>query len=163
MPRATVIGTVSTEAKAQLASEHGADHTIIYTQTDFVEEVKRLTNNKGVDVVYDSVGKDTFLKSLDCLRPRGMAVTFGQSSGLIGGVDPLVLSAKGSLFMTRPSLANYISDPKELEWRSNELFQWLAAGRLTLRIYKTYPLAEAASAHRDLEGRGTSGKLLLKP
>jgi NADPH2:quinone reductase len=160
---ATVIGTVSTEPKAQLAREHGADHVILYTQTDFLPEVQRITNNKGVDVVYDSVGNTTFHKSLDCLRPRGMMVSFGQSSGPVGQIDPLVLSQKGSLFLTRPSLANYISDPTELKWRSSDIFNWMAAGRLKVKIHKIYPLADAASAHRDLEARKTTGKLLLKP
>ena len=161
--RATVIGTVSTEEKAQLARDHGADHMILYTQQDFVAEVKRLTANRGVDVVYDSVGSTTFHKSLDCLRPRGMLVSFGQSSGVVGQIDPLVLSQKGSLFLTRPSLANYVSDPAELRQRASDLFTWLADGRLRLRIHKTYKLADAAQAHRDLEGRKTTGKLLLKP
>ena len=160
---ATVIGTVGTEEKANLAKEHGADHVILYEQVDFVTEVKRLTGDKGVDVVYDSVGKSTFAKSLDCLRPRGMMVTFGQSSGGVGEIDPLVLNQKGSLFLTRPSLVNYISDPAELKWRSSDLFDWMAAGRLHTRIYKNYPLADAAEAHRNLEARKTSGKLLLKP
>ncbi len=160
---ATVIGTVSTEPKAQLAREHGADHMILYTQSDFVSEVKRLTDGRGVDVVYDSVGATTFHKSLDCLRPRGMLVSFGQSSGPVGQFDPLVLSQKGSLFLTRPSLANYVSDPKELQWRSSDIFRWIAAGRLKVQIYKTYPLADAGSAQRDLEARKTSGKLLLRP
>jgi len=160
---ATVIGTVSTQEKAQLAKEHGADHTVLYTQTDFVAETKRLTNNAGVDVVYDSVGSDTFSKSLDCLRPRGMMVTFGQSSGPIGSIDPLVLMQKGSLFLTRPNLAQYISSAEELRWRSSDLFQWLADGKLRTHIYRIYSLSEAAEAHRDLESRRTSGKLLLKP
>jgi NADPH2:quinone reductase len=160
---AAVIGTVSTKEKAQLAKEHGADHIIFYTEQDFVTEVKRITNGKGVNVVYDSVGKTTFHKSLDCLRPRGLMVTFGQSSGPIGEIDPLLLNQKGSLFLTRPSLGNYVSDPAELRWRSSDLFQWIADGRLKLRIYKVYPLADAADAHRDLEGRKTTGKLLLKP
>ena len=160
---ATVIGTVSTEEKAQLAREHGADQMILYTQQDFVAEVKRLTGDRGVDVVYDSVGSTTFHKSLDCLRPRGMLVSFGQSSGVVGSIDPLVLSQKGSLFLTRPSLANYVSDPAELRQRASDLFTWLADGRLRLRIHKTYKLADAAQAHRDLEGRKTTGKLLLKP
>jgi NADPH2:quinone reductase len=159
---ARVIGTVSTEEKAQLAKEHGADHMILYTKTDFVEEVKRITEGKGVDVVYDSVGAATFHKSLDCLRPRGMLVSFGQSSGPVGQFDPLALSQKGSLFLTRPSLAHY-TGPEELEWRSQELFEWLGRGRLQLRIFKTYPLREAAQAHRDLESRSSTGKLLLKP
>jgi len=160
---ATVIGSVSTEAKAQLARDCGADHIILYTQTDFVPEVRRITHDKGVDVVYDSVGNTTFHKSLDCLRPRGMMVSFGQSSGPVGQIDPLALSQKGSLFLTRPSLANHVSDPNELKWRSSDIFNWIAAGRLNLQIHKIYRLADAASAHRDLEARKTSGKLLLKP
>jgi NADPH2:quinone reductase len=160
---ATVIGTVSTREKAQLARERGADHLILYTEQDFVAEVKRLTENRGVGVVYDSVGSTTFHKSLDCLRPRGMLVSFGQSSGVVGQIDPLILSQKGSLFLTRPSLANYVSDPAELKQRSNDLFTWLAEGRLHVRIHKTYKLSEAAQAHRDLEARKTSGKLLLRP
>ncbi len=160
---ATVIGTVSTEEKAQLARQAGADHAILYTQTDFAAEVKRITANKGVEVVYDSVGSTTFYKSLDCLRPRGMMASFGQSSGPIGQFDPLILSQKGSLFLTRPSLANYVSDPHELKWRSSDIFNWIAAGRLNVRIHHTYKLADAAAAHRDLEARRTSGKLLLKP
>lgn len=160
---AAVIGTVSTEEKAQLAREHGADHVILYSQIDFVEEVKRITGNKGVEVVYDSVGSTTFHKSLDCLRPRGMMASFGQSSGPIGLIDPLILSQKGSLFLTRPSLANYVSDPNELKWRSSDIFNWIAAGRLNVRIHHIYALADAAAAHRDLEARKTSGKLLLKP
>jgi NADPH:quinone reductase len=160
---ATVIGTVSTDEKAQLAKEHGAEHTILYTQTDFVSEVKRLTDNQGVNVVYDSVGGDTFSKSLDCLRPRGMMVTFGQSSGPIGQIDPLVLMRKGSLFLTRPNLAQYVSDEEELRWRSSDLFHWIADGQFKTHIYRIYPLSEAANAHRDLESRRTSGKLLLKP
>lgn len=160
---ATVIGTVSTQEKAQTARECGADHMILYTEQDFVAETKRLTENRGVDVVYDSVGSTTFHKSLDCLRPRGMLVSFGQSSGLVGQIDPLVLSQKGSLFLTRPTLVNYISDPAELKQRSSDLFTWIAQGRLHVRIHKTYQLADAAQAHRDLEARKTSGKLLLKP
>ncbi|MFL6351260.1 MAG: quinone oxidoreductase family protein [Bryobacteraceae bacterium] len=160
---AAVIGTVSTEAKAQQARDCGADHIILYTHTDFLPEVKRLTHDKGVDVVYDSVGSTTFHKSLDCLRARGMMVSFGQSSGPVGQIDPLVLSQKGSLFLTRPSLANYVSDPNELKWRASDIFNWISAGRLKIQIHKMYSLADAASAHRDLEARKTSGKLLLKP
>src|SRR4051794_2908210 len=160
---ATVIGTVSTEEKARSARENGADHVILYTQADFVAEVKQLTRGSGVHVVYDSVGSDTFSKSLECLRPRGMMVSFGQSSGPIGTIDPLVLSQNGSLFLTRPSLAHYIQDPAELRWRSGDLFQWIADGKLKLHIHKAYPLSQAAEAHRDLEARRTSGKLLLKP
>jgi len=160
---ATVIGTAGSAAKLQLATDHGADHVINYTEADFVAETKRITNGAGVNVVYDSVGQTTFHKSLDCLRPRGMMVSFGQSSGPVGNIDPLVLSQKGSLFLTRPSLANYISDPKELQARAADIFGWVAAGRLRVNIYKTYALADAAAAHRDLEGRKTTGKLLLKP
>ena len=160
---AHVIGTVSTEEKAALVKKHGADEIILYTKQDFVEETKRITGGAGLHVVYDSVGSTTFHKSLDCLQPRGMMVSFGQSSGPVGAIDPLVLSQKGSLFLTRPTLANYISERKDLEWRSSELFQWLADGRLHLQIHKVYPLADAAEAHRDLESRGTTGKLLLKP
>jgi NADPH:quinone reductase len=160
---AVVIGTASTEEKAQLAKEHGADHMILYTKLDFAEEVKKITDGKGVNVVYDSVGSTTFHKSLECLRPRGMMVSFGQSSGPVGTIDPLVLSQGGSLYLTRPSLANYISDPAELRWRSSEVFEWIADGRLRVNIYKTYDLEDAASAHRDLESRKTTGKLLLKP
>ncbi len=160
---ATVIGTCSTEEKAALVKTNGADHVIRYEQQDFLSEVKRITGSAGVDVVYDSVGKSTFAKSLDCLKARGMMVSFGQSSGSIGEIDPLVLSQKGSLFLTRPTLTNYISDPAELKWRSSDLFKWIAEGRLKLKIYREYALADAASAHRDLEARRTIGKLLLKP
>jgi NADPH:quinone reductase len=160
---ATVIGTCSTEEKAALVEEHGADHVIRYDQQDFLSEVKRITQNAGVDVVYDSVGKSTFTKSLDCLKPRGMMVSFGQSSGPVSAVDPLLLSQKGSLFLTRPSLANYISDPAELKWRSSDLFKWISNGQLKVKIHRDYALADAAAAHRDLEARRTTGKLLLKP
>lgn len=160
---ATVIGTAGTKEKAELARKHGADHTIVYTESNFAEEVKRLTGSKGLDVIYDSVGQATFHAGLDCLKPRGMMVSFGQSSGPIGTIDPLILSQKGSLFLTRPSLANYISDPEELKQRAGDLFRWIAEGRLQVRIHKIYPLAEAAAAHRDLESRQTTGKLLLKP
>jgi NADPH2:quinone reductase len=160
---ATVIGTVSTNEKAKLAKESGADHVILYSEQDFVAETKRLTANKGADVVYDSVGKTTFHKSLDCLRARGLMVTFGQSSGAVGEIDPLVLNQKGSLFLTRPTLGHYISDPAELNWRSSELFNWIREGRVKVRIHQIYPLADAGQAHRDLEARKTTGKLLLKP
>lgn len=158
-----VIGTCSTPEKAQIATESGADHVILYTQQDFVAEVKRITNNAGVDVVYDSVGWSTFHKSLNCLKPRGMMVSFGQSSGGVGEIDPLILSQKGSLFLTRPSLANYVSEPDELRWRASDIFKWIAAGKLKPRIHQVYPLSEAARAQRDLEARKTTGKLLLKP
>lgn len=160
---AKVIGTVSNEEKAQLAKEYGLDHAIQYTATEFIPEVKRLTGGTGVDVVFDSVGADTFAKSLECLRPRGMMVSFGQSSGPVGSIDPLTLSQHGSLFLTRPNLAHYISDPRELQWRSSDLFKWLEEGKLRTRIHQVYALADAASAHRELESRKALGKLLLKP
>ena len=160
---ATVIGTVSTEAKAKLAKEAGADHVILYTESDFLAEVKKFTKGCGVNVVYDSVGQTTFDKSLDCLRPRGYLVLFGQSSGPVPPLEPGKLAAKGSLFLTRPSLAHYTLDRGELLQRANDIFNWTAAGKLKVRIDKTFPLAEAAEAHRLLEGRKTTGKLLLLP
>ncbi len=160
---ALVIGTVSTEAKAQLASDAGADHVILYTQTDFLAEVKRITDGKGVHVVYDSVGQTTFDKGLDCLRPRGTMVLFGQSSGPVAPFDPGKLAAKGSLFLTRPTLAHYTLARAELLQRAGDLFNWTASGELKLRIEKTFPLAEAAEAHRQLAGRQTTGKLILLP
>ena len=160
---ARVIATVSTEAKAKLAREAGADHIILYTQADFEAETKRLTNGKGVDVVYDSVGKTTFEKGLNILRPRGMMALFGGSSGAVPPFDPIVLSQKGSLYLTRPSLQHYLASSEELEARSVAIFGMIAAGKLKLRIEHTYPLAEAQQAHRDLEGRKTTGKLLLIP
>jgi NADPH:quinone reductase len=160
---ATVIGTVSTEAKAKLAKEMGADHLILYTQTDFLAEVKKLTDGRGVNVVYDSVGQTTFDKSLDCLRPRGYLVLFGQSSGPVPPFDPGKLAAKGSLFLTRPSLAHYTLDRAELLQRANDLFSWTASGKLKLRMEKTFRMAEAAEAHRQLEGRKTTGKVILLP
>jgi NADPH:quinone reductase len=160
---ATVIGTVSTEAKAKLAKEAGADHVILYTQADFLAEVKKLTDGRGLDVVYDSVGQTTFDKSLDCLRPRGYLVLFGQSSGPVPPFDPGKLAAKGSLFLTRPSLAHYTLERAELLQRANDIFNWTAAGKLKVRIDKTFPMAEAAEAHRQLEGRKTTGKVILLP
>lgn len=160
---ATVIAAAGSPEKAQLAKEHGADHAIVYTEHDFAEELKQITGGKGVEVVYDSVGKSTFLKSLDCLKPRGLMASFGNSSGAVDPIQPLLLSQKGSLFLTRPSLAQYISDAEELRWRSSDVFRWVAGGRLTVRIFRTYALGNAAQAHRDLEGRKTTGKLLLKP
>lgn len=160
---ARVIGTVSTDEKAVLAREAGADEVINYTQTDFDVEVKRLTNNAGVDVVYDSVGKDTFDKSLNCLRRRGYMVLFGASSGAVAQLDPQTLNAKGSLFLTRPFLAHYTADRAELLGRVNDLFKWIAAGELKVRIDKIFPLAEAAEAHRYLEGRQSKGKIVLIP
>ena len=158
---ARVIGTVGSEAKAKLAREAGADEVILYSTDDFVAETRRLTGGKGVDVVYDSVGASTLMKSLDCLRPRGMAVSFGQSSGAVPPFDPLLLVQKGSLYFTRPSLANYISERTELEWRASQIFQWMAEKKLVLRVEHVYQLAYAAQAHRDLEGRQTTGKLVL--
>ncbi|HET8562761.1 MAG TPA: quinone oxidoreductase [Candidatus Binatia bacterium] len=160
---ATVIGTVSTEAKARLAKEAGADAVILYSQSDFEPEVKKLTDGRGVHVVYDSVGQSTFAKSLDCLRPRGYLVLFGQSSGPVAPFDPAILGAKGSLFLTRPSLLDYTSDRTELLQRAGDLFNWTASGKLKVRIGRTFPLAEAAEAHRQLEGRRTTGKVLLTP
>jgi len=160
---ATVFGTVSTEEKAKLAREAGADEVILYTQTDFLTEVKRLTNGAGVHVVYDSVGKDTFEKSLDCLRPRGYLVLFGNSSGPVPPFDLGRLAAKGSLFVTRPTLIHYASNREELLQRSGDLFKWIANGELKLRIDKTFALKDAAEAHRQLEARKTTGKVLLIP
>jgi len=158
---ARVIGTVSTEEKARLARNAGADDVILYTQTDFEAEVKRLTNGKGLPVVYDSVGKTTYEKSLNCLRPRGMMVLFGQSSGPVPPLDPGILAAKGSLYLTRPSLAHYSSTREELLSRANDVLDWVAKGELKLHIEKTFPLSAAAEAHRELESRRTTGKLLL--
>ncbi len=160
---ARVIGTVSTEEKARLAREMGADEVILYTQADFEAETKRLTADQGVDVVYDSVGKTTFDKSLNCLKPRGYLVLFGQSSGPVLPLDPQTLNAKGSLFLTRPTLGHYIANRKELLERAGDLFEWMASGELHVRIDQTFPLAEAAEAHRYLEARKTKGKLLLVP
>jgi NADPH2:quinone reductase len=160
---ARVLGTVSTEEKAHLAREAGADEVILYTQTDFEAEVKRLTGGKGVSVVYDSVGKTTFDKGLNCLRPRGYMVLFGQSSGAVPPLDPQVLNAKGALFLTRPTLGFYTADRQELQSRTNDLFAWMASGELKVRIDRTFPLAQAAEAHRHMEGRQSKGKVLLIP
>lgn len=160
---ARVIGTVSTEEKAQLAREAGADEVILYTQTDFEAEVKRLTGGAGVNVVYDSVGKTTFDKSVNCLRPRGYMVLFGQSSGAVPPLDPQVLNAKGALFLTRPTLGFYTADRAELLGRTNDLFAWMASGELKVRVDQTFSLAKAAEAHRYMEGRQSKGKVLLIP
>ncbi len=160
---ARVFGTVSTDVKAQIAKTAGADEIILYTQQDFDAEVKRLTGGRGVDVVYDSVGATTFAKSLNCLRPRGMLVLFGQSSGPVPPFDPNILNAKGSLFLTRPSLANYCSTREELKWRAGDVLAWVSSGALRVRVDRVFPLAAAADAHRALEGRHTAGKLLLIP
>jgi len=160
---ARVIGTVGTEAKAALAREAGADEIVVYTQEDFLEAVKRLTGGRGVDVVYDSVGKTTAEKSLDCLVPRGMVVFYGNASGPVPPIDPLALSRKGSLFLTRPNLVHYVADRASLEARAADVLGEAASGRLKVRIDRTYPLADAAEAHRALEGRQTTGKVLLIP
>ena len=160
---ARVIATVSTEEKAALARNAGADHVILYTQADFESETRRLTANQGVDVVYDSVGKTTFEKGLNILRPRGMMVLYGGSSGAVPPFDLIQLTQKGSLYVTRPSLGNYIASREELVARSSAVFGMITAGKLKLRIEHTYPLADAQRAHRDLEGRKTTGKLLLIP
>jgi NADPH2:quinone reductase len=161
--KARVIGTVSTEEKAEIARTAGADEVIIYTEHDFQEEAKRLTGGRGVEVVYDSVGKTTFIKSLESLAPRGMLALFGQSSGSVPAFDPALLAKNGSLYLTRPSLAHYTATREELLWRAGEVLGWISAGKLTLRIGKTFPLREAAEAHRQLEGRATTGKILLIP
>jgi NADPH2:quinone reductase len=158
---ARVFGTVSTEEKARIAREAGADAAILYTQCDFEAEVKRLTGGRGVDVVYDSVGKTTFDKSLNCLRPRGLLALFGQSSGPVPPFDPNILNPKGSLFLTRPSLGHYSLTRDELLWRAGDVLSWVASGKLKLRIDRTYPLQDAAAAHRALESRQTAGKLVL--
>ncbi len=160
---ARVIGTAGSEEKLRLARAAGADEVIGYRAVDFAQEARRLTDGQGVDVVYDSVGKETFAGSLDSLRPRGYLVLFGQSSGPVGPFDPQALNAKGSLFLTRPTLANYIASREELVWRSDELFRWMRDGSLTVRIDRTFPLAQAAEAHRYLEDRQTKGKVLLIP
>ena len=160
---ARVLGTVSSEEKAVVAAAAGVDHSIDYTQTSFDAEVSRITAGDGVDVVYDSVGRTTFEKSMACLRPRGMLVLFGQSSGPVPPMDPQVLNTRGSIFLTRPSLAHYLLTREELLWRSGDVLAALEGGTLNLRIDRTYPLATAANAHRDLESRRSTGKLLLIP
>jgi NADPH2:quinone reductase len=160
---ARVIGTVSTEEKAQLARDAGADEIILYTQADFEAETKRLTNGKGVDVVYDGVGKATFEKSMNVLRPRGMLVLYGASSGPVPPVDPSTLAQKGSLYMARTTLAHFTATREELLARSGAVFGMIAAGKLKLHIAHLYKLQDAQAAHRDLEARKTTGKLLLVP
>jgi NADPH2:quinone reductase len=160
---ARVIGTAGTEAKAALAREAGAHHVIVYTSQDFVAETKRLTNGRGVEVIYDSVGKSTFFPGLDALAPRGMMVLFGQSSGSVDPIDPQLLNRKGSLYLTRPVLGHYTATTEELRRRAEDLFSWVRDGELAVRIGRTFPLAEAAAAHRALEGRTTTGKVLLQP
>jgi NADPH2:quinone reductase len=160
---AHVIGTVGTEEKAKLAREAGADEVIVYATQDFEAETKRLTGGKGVHVVYDGVGKSTFEKGLNVLRPRGYMVLFGGASGPVAPFDPIVLAQKGSLFVTRPSLIHYVALREELEQRSGDVFAMIAADKLKLRISQTYKLEEVQQAHRDLEGRKTTGKILLVP
>jgi len=158
---ATVIGTVGSDAKAELARAHGCDHPIVYTREDFVERVKELTKGEKVPVVYDSVGKDTFMKSLDCIRPRGLMVSFGQSSGPIGPVELGIFAQKGSLFFTRPTLATYAAKRVDLAAMAKDLFAAVVSGKVKIEIGQTYPLKEAARAHRDLEGRKTTGSTVL--
>jgi NADPH:quinone reductase len=160
---ARVLATVSTEEKARLAREAGADEVILYTKEDFAGAVRRLTSGAGVRVVYDSVGKETLAGSLDCLAPRGMLVLYGQSSGVVPPLDLQILSAKGSLYVTRPTLGHYTATPEELAGRARDLFAWIEEGSLRVRIGATFPLADAAEAHRQLEARKTTGKILLLP
>jgi NADPH2:quinone reductase len=160
---ARVIGTAGTAAKAVLAREAGASDVILYTEQDFEAEVKRLTSGRGVDVVYDSVGKDTFAKSLNCLRPRGGLALFGFSSGPVAPFDPAILGAKGSLYLTRPGLNQYIATRDELLMRTRDIFAWLADGSMKVRIEQEFPLADAARSHIELEARRTTGKVLLVP
>ncbi|MBI2266821.1 MAG: quinone oxidoreductase [Armatimonadetes bacterium] len=160
---ARVIGTVSTEEKADLARGYGADEVILYIRSDFFSEVRRLTEGRGVQVVYDSVGLTTFEGSLDCLAPRGYLILFGQSSGPVPPLDPQLLSTKGSLFLTRPTLWHYVATNQELRARAGDVLDWVASGALRLRIGGTFPLSESAEAHRRLESRGTTGKLLMIP
>lgn len=160
---ARVLTTVSTAEKAELSREAGASEAILYTEQDFEVEVKRLTGGRGVDVVYDSVGKTTFEKSLNCLRPRGLLALFGASSGPVPPFDLIQLNSKGSLYVTRPTLWHYISTRQELEWRSGEILGWVASGELKLRTEHIYPLEQAAAAHMALESRTTTGKIMLEP
>src|SRR5215213_3908426 len=160
---ARVIGTASTDEKIALARSGGADEVIAYTREDFETATKRLTDGKGVDVVYDSVGKTTVDQSLNCLRPRGYMVLYGQSSGPVAPPDPQVLNSKGSLFLTRPTLGHYVATRDELLWRAGELFAWIGAGELSVRVGAEFDLADAAEAHRYLEERQTKGKVLLIP
>jgi len=160
---ATVIGTVSSDAKAALAKAHGCDHPIVYTRENFVERVKEITGGDGVPVVYDSVGADTFMKSLDCLRPLGMMVTFGQSAGPVAPLDTQELSKRGSLFLTRPTLFTYVAQRADLLQTSQELFDVVSSGKVKIEVNQTYALKEAAQAHSDLEARKTTGSTILLP
>lgn len=158
-----IIGTAGSDEKARLAKAHGCDEVVVYTREDFPKRVRELTGGAGVPVVYDSVGKDTFAGSLDCLRPRGLMVTFGNASGPTGPIDPLVLSTKGSLFLTRPTLAHHVAARADLEEGSGELFDMVRSGKVKIEVSGRYPLSEAARAHRDLEARKTTGSLVLLP
>jgi NADPH2:quinone reductase len=160
---AWVIGTTSTAAKAEIARKAGCDEVILYTEQDFEQEVKRLTGGRGVDVVYDSVGQATWDKSLNSLKPRGMMVSFGNASGPVDPIQPLILSQKGSLYLTRPNLANYAATREEVQWRASDVFRWLRDGRFELQIYARYRLGEAGRAQEELASRKTTGKLLLIP
>jgi NADPH2:quinone reductase len=160
---AYVIGTAGSDEKARLASDAGADAVIVYTRQDFVEETKRLTGDKGVHVVYDSVGKTTFLRGFDVLVPRGMMVLVGQSSGPVDPIDPQLLNRKGSLYLTRPTIGQYVATREELLWRARDLFGWVRDGSLRVRIGAEYELSRVADAHRALEARETTGKVLLRP
>ena len=160
---ARVLATVSTEEKAALARQAGADEVILYTQVDFAEQVRQLTGGRGANVIYDGVGAATFLRGLDCLRPRGYMVLYGQASGAVEPVNPQLLNQKGSLFLTRPTMGHYLLTRDELLWRTSDLFAWMASGELKVRIDVTFPLAQAAEAHRYIEGRQTKGKVLLVP
>jgi NADPH:quinone reductase len=160
---ARVLATVSTPEKAELARQAGADEVILYSQVDFESEVMRLTGGKGVEVVYDGVGKTTFLKGLNVLKPRGYMVLYGQSSGLVDPLNPQILNAKGSLFLTRPNMSQYLLTRQELEWRAGDLFGWMATGKLAVRIDRTFPLSQASTAHDYMENRETKGKVLIIP
>ena len=160
---AEVIGAVSTPAKAAIAREAGADHVIVYAEEDFAVAVKRITSGRGVDVVYDAVGLDTYIRSMDSLRPRGLLALYGEASGLVPPIDPRELLFRKSLFLTRTGLDHYIADRRELRARTDELFAWVAEGRLKQKIFRSYRLEEVADAHRAIESRGTTGKLLVIP
>ena len=160
---ATVIGTVGSQEKAELAGAHGCEHPILYNQEDFAERTREITGGRGVDVVYDSVGQATFMKSLDCLRPMGMMISFGQASGLVPPFDPGLLSAKGSLFLTRPTLMTYTAEREALLEHARDLFDVVMSGAVKVEVRQTYPLAEAARAHQDLEARKTTGSTVLLP
>jgi NADPH2:quinone reductase len=160
---ATVIGTVGSEKKAELARAHGCHHTILYDREDFTERTREITDGRGVDVVYDSVGQATFMKSLDCLRPMGMMVSFGQSSGLVAPFNPGILSAKGSLFLTRPTLMTYTARRDDLLEHAHDLFEVVQSGAVKIEVRQTYALSEAATAHADLEARKTTGSTILLP